>query len=87
MDEDRNIITLYDEEENEDRFEVLAVLDVDDGRYAILMPEDLNGGNDEAFVLKMEQDEDGELILTGIHGEELDTVVQAYEEIAKEQNN
>lgn len=35
MDEDRDIVVLYDEEDNECRFEVLAVLDVDDGRYAI----------------------------------------------------
>ena len=34
------MIVLYDEEDNECRFEVLAVLDVDEDRYAILMPEE-----------------------------------------------
>lgn len=85
MDDDRRIITLYDEKEKADRFEVLAVLDVDDDRYAILMPE---GGDDEAIVLKMGQQENGELILMGLNDEkELDTVVEAYEEMAREQNN
>ena len=88
MDEDRDIVVLYDEEDNECRFEVLAVLDVDDGRYAILMPEDGNEEEEEAYVLRIEQDENGEDILVGIDDdEELDTVVEAYEELARQQNN
>ncbi|HZX47412.1 MAG TPA: DUF1292 domain-containing protein [Clostridia bacterium] len=88
MEEDRDIVVLYDEENNECRFEVLAVLDVDDGRYAILMPEDGNEEEEEAYVLRIEQDENGEDILVGIDDdEELDTVVEAYEELARQQNN
>lgn len=88
MEEDRDIVVLYDEENNECRFEVLAVLDVDDGRYAILMPENGNEEEEEAYVLRIEQDENGEDILVGIDDdEELDTVVEAYEELARQQNN
>ena len=88
MDEDRDIVVLYDEEDNECRFEVLAVLDVDDGRYAILMPESGEEEEEEAYVLRIEQDENGEDILVGIDDdEELDTVVEAYEELARQQNN
>lgn len=88
MEEDRDIVVLYDEENNECRFEVLAVLDVDDGRYAILMPEDGDEEEEEAYVLRIEQDENGEDILVGIDDdEELDTVVEAYEELARQQNN
>ena len=88
MEEDRELIVLYDEEDNECRFEVLAVLDVDEDRYAILMPEEDYEGDGEAYVLRIEQDENGEDILVGIDdGEELDTVVEAYEELAKQQNN
>ena len=88
MDEDRDIVVLYDEEDNECRFEVLAVLDVDDGRYAILMPENEDEEEEEAYVLRIEQDENGEDILVGIDDdEELDTVVEAYEELARQQDN
>lgn len=88
MDGDIKTITLYDEENNECRFEVLAVLDVDEDRYAVLMPEDSDEGEEEAYVLRMEQDENGEGILVGIDDdEELDTVVEAYEEMARQQNN
>lgn len=88
MEEDRDIVVLYDEEDNECRFEVLAVLDVDDGRYAILMPEGGDEDEEEAYVLRIEQDENGEEILVGIDDdEELDTVVEAYEELARQQNN
>lgn len=88
MDEDIKTITLYDEENNECRFEVLAVLDVDEDRYAVLMPEDSDEGEEEAYVLRVEQDENGEGILVGIDDdEELDTVVEAYEEMARQQNN
>ena len=88
MEEDRDIVVLYDEENNECRFEVLAVLDVDDGRYAILMPESGEEEEEEAYVLRIEQDENGEDILVGIDDdEELDTVVEAYEELARQQDN
>ena len=52
------------------------------------MPEEDYEGDGEAYVLRIEQDENGEDILVGIDdGEELDTVVEAYEELAKQQNN
>ncbi len=88
MEEDREIVVLYDEEDNECQFEVLAVLDVDESRYAILMPAEADEDDEEAFVLRVEQDENGEDILVGIDNEEeLDTVVEAYEELAKQENH
>ena len=88
MEEDRELIVLYDEEDNECRFEVLAVLDVDEERYAILMPADDSDEDEEAYVLRIEQDEDGQDILIGIDNEqELNTVVEAYEELARQENN
>lgn len=89
MDEDREVIVLFDEEDNECHFEVLAVLDVDDNRYAVLLPITEDGDEEEeAYVLRIEQDENGEDILVGIDDdEELDTVVEAYEELARQENN
>jgi uncharacterized protein YrzB (UPF0473 family) len=88
LEEDKDIVVLYNEEDKECRFEVLAVLDVDEGRYAILMPEDGDEEDEEAYVLRIEKDENGQDILIGIDDdEELDTVVEAYEELARQQNN
>jgi uncharacterized protein YrzB (UPF0473 family) len=88
LEEDRELIVLYDEEDNECRFEVLAVLDVDEGRYAILMPADDNDEDEEAYVLRIEQDENGRDILIGIDNQhELNTVVEAYEELVRQENN
>jgi uncharacterized protein YrzB (UPF0473 family) len=88
LEEDRELIVLYDEEDNECRFEVLAVLDVDEGRYAILMPADDNDEDEEAYVLRIQQDENGRDILIGIDNQqELNTVVEAYEELARQENN
>ena len=88
MEEDRELIVLYDEEDNECRFEVLAVLDVDEGRYAILMPADDNDEDEEAYVLRIQQDENGRDILIGIDNQqELNTVVEAYEELVRQENN
>lgn len=87
MEEERQIIVLYDEDDRECRFEVLAVLDVDYGRYAILMPAEDGDGEEEAYVLRIEQDKKGEDILVGIDDEqELNTVVEAYEDLAKQEN-
>jgi uncharacterized protein YrzB (UPF0473 family) len=52
------------------------------------MPENGNEEEEEAYVLRIEQDENGEDILVGIDDdEELDTVVEAYEELARQQDN
>jgi uncharacterized protein YrzB (UPF0473 family) len=88
LDDERNIVVLYDEYNNECSFEVVAVLDVDDSRYAILLPADGDDEDEEAYVLRIEQDEDGQDILVGIEDdEELDSVVEAYEELIEEENN
>jgi uncharacterized protein YrzB (UPF0473 family) len=88
LDEDMDVIVLLDEDDNECRFEVVAVLDVDDNRYAILLPVDGDDYDEEAYVLRIEQDEDGQEILVGIDDdEELDSVVEAYEELIEEENN
>ena len=43
---------------------------------------------DEAYVLRIEQDENGEDILIGIDDEEeLNTVIEAYEELVREESN
>lgn len=93
MSEDMDFIVLYDEDGNETEFEVIATLELDDNEYAILLPSDaeIDPESDEVnevYVLRMEQDENGEDILVGIEDEdELNDVIKAYEELIKDESN
>jgi len=92
LEDEREMIVLYDEDDNEQEFEVLAVLDVDENRYAVLMPVseegEEEGNEDEAYILRVEEDEEGNDILVGLDDEEeLNTVVEAYEELAEQEDN
>lgn len=93
MSEEMDLIMLYDEDGNENEFEVVATLEVEDNEYAILLPRDDDRDPDaeevdEAYVLRIEQDENGEDVLIGIEDEEeLNMVIEAYEELAKEESN
>lgn len=93
MSEEMDMIVLYDEDGNETEFEVVATLEVDETEYAILLPRDDSRDPeaeiaDEAYVLRIEQDENGEDILVGIEDEEeLNAVIDAYEELVKEESN
>lgn len=88
-----DIILLYDEEGNETEFEVVATLELDENEYAILLPRDDERDPDaeeveEAYILRIEQDDDGEDVLVGIEDEEeLNAVIEAYEELVKEESN
>jgi len=93
MNEDMDIIVLYDEDGNETEFEVIATLELDDNEYAILLPKDAeiepeSDEVDEVYVLRMEKDENGEDVLVGIEDEEeLNDVIEAYEELIKDESN
>lgn len=93
MSEDMDFIVLYDEDGNETEFEVIATLEVNDNEYAVLLPTDadIDPESDEineVYVLRMEQDENGEDVLVGIEDEdELNTVIKAYEELIKDESN
>ena len=82
-----DIITIVDEDGNEHDVCVFGVLEVDGNKYAILAPmnedkddveqdgesgEDGEGG--DAFVLRFDQDEDGNEIMVGIDDEEWEKV-------------
>ena len=73
-------IVLLDEMGNEKEFQVLATFGLDDMDYAALLPlDDIEG---LTYLLRIEYVNQGELILAGIDDEEeLEDVVEAYEEI------
>ena len=76
-------IVLLDEMGNEKEFQVLATFGLDDMDYAALLPlDDIEG---LTYLLRIEYVNQGELILAGIDDEEeLEDVVEAYEEIQKD---
>ncbi|MCF6465660.1 DUF1292 domain-containing protein [Clostridium sp. Cult2] len=76
-------IVLLDEMGNKVEFQVLATFGLDDFEYAALLPVD--DMESLTYLLRIEYDDEGELVLVGIDDdEELNDVVEAYEEIKKE---
>ncbi|HHV26089.1 DUF1292 domain-containing protein [Anaerosalibacter bizertensis] len=75
-------IVLLDENGKEEEFEVAATFGLDDFNYAVLFP--INDEN-EAYILRMEYDDNNELVLVGIEDDdELNDAILAYESILKE---
>ncbi len=76
-------ITLTDEMGQEKEFIILATFGLDDDNYAALLPAD--DIESPTYILRMEESEDGEVVLMGIEEEEeLQAAIEAYEEIKKE---
>lgn len=76
-------ITLLDELGKEQEFIILATFGLDDEDYAALIPADNIEG--PTYILRMETDENGDLLLAGIDDEEeLQDAIEAFEEIQKE---
>jgi len=82
MEDRENTIVLTDEDGDEYEFTVIDVLDVDDREYLVLLPpEGEDTEADEAVILRLEVDENGEEVLYDIEDdEEWDRVSQAWEE-------
>jgi len=79
-----DIIILQDEDGNEHEFSIVDVLELDDNKYAILMP--TNEEMDEAVILKIDVDENGDEILVEIEDdEEWEAVARAWEEMLDEE--
>ena len=76
-------ILLLDEFGKEQEFLILATFGLDDADYAALLPTDDMEGL--TYILRMEKDDSGELILMGIDDEEeLQDAIDVYEEIQQE---
>ncbi len=76
-------ISLLDELGKEQEFIILATFGLDDEDYAALIPAD--NIESPTYILRMETDENGDLLLAGIDDEEeLEDAIQAFEEIQKE---
>ncbi|HYH04518.1 MAG TPA: DUF1292 domain-containing protein [Bacillota bacterium] len=69
-----NIITLVDEEGQEHRFDLLNIVELDEARYAVMIPEGTDVENseeeEEAVIFRIETDEEGEEVLVDIEDDE-----------------
>lgn len=76
-------IVLLDEFGKEQEFIILATFGLDDNDYAALLPlDDMEG---LTYILRMEKEDNGELILMGIDDDdELQDAIDAYEEFQQE---
>lgn len=78
-------ITLIDESGVEHEFEVEAFLDVDEEKYAVLIPL-AEEYADEAVIMRFGVDENGEDVLFDIESdEEWERVADAYDSFADEE--
>lgn len=87
MVDEEDIITLIDEDNNEVQFEHVLTLEIDGKEYILLSPlEPMEGlEEDEAIVLRVEKDENGEDIYVSLDDEnEIQTVYETYMEVIAE---
>lgn len=83
MTDKHETIILIDDDGNEIEFEVIATFDIEDREYAVLLPVDEE--EDEAYILKIEYDENGDMILVNIEDKaEFDDAAAVYEAIIDE---
>lgn len=91
--DDSDVIVLTDDEGNDHEFELLEILEVNDREYAVLAPldgegpaEDEDVGEDEAIILRVETDENGERVFSDIEDdEEWEAVAEAWESSLEEE--
>ena len=79
-------ITLMDEDNVEHQFELEAILDVGDHKYAVLIPlSEEYSESEEAIIMRFDTDEEGEEILYDIESdEEWDKVAEAYDNMIED---
>lgn len=76
-------ITLLDELGNKVEFQVLATFGIDDAEYLALLPVD--DMKSLTYLLRIDYDEDGGVVLVGIdNDDEFKDVIEVYEKIQKE---
>lgn len=81
------IITLIDEDETEHDFAVEGFLELNNQRYAILVPLEDND-EDEAIILRFAKDENGDEVLVDIEDDdEWDSVAAAYDAFVAEESD
>lgn len=78
---EEDVVVLVDEEGNEERFSIIDIVEKDDKKYAILVPED--DEEDEGMqIFRIEEDEDGEESLVFVDDDdEAEGVIEILDEM------
>ncbi|AYD40127.1 DUF1292 domain-containing protein [Clostridium fermenticellae] len=77
MENDAMTIMVNDEDGNEVEFRVITKLDIEDNEYVIVVPED-EKDYDEAVVLRIDKDSEGNDVLVTVDDDEFNMVQEAY---------
>ena len=82
-DQETNWITLVDEEGHEHRFNLLNIVEVDNAKYAVMIPEFQEAEEEEeAVIFRIETDAEGEEVLVDIEDDdEFAKVCEALDEM------
>lgn len=73
------LVTLVDEDGNEQEFEVIEIFEVDGKEYVAIAPPEGEEDDDEVMVFRLEVDENGEELLHDIEDDdEWNKVADAY---------
>jgi len=83
---DGNIV-LVDEDDNEHEFAVIDIFDLEGKQYAVLQPVE-GDGNEDAIILRLEQDEVGNDLLADIEDDlEWEAAAQYWEDNFSEEDD
>ena len=82
-----NVVNLIDENGEEVPFEIILTLEAEEKEYAILMPLEDNEDNEdeEAYIYRIDEDEQGEMLVPLEDDNEYSTVVAVYEALMEEE--
>ena len=80
-----NIINLIDENGVERQFEIILTLEAEGKEYAILMPVEEEEEAEEALVFRIDQDEQGEILVPLEDDKEYEIVVDVYNTLMEEE--
>jgi uncharacterized protein YrzB (UPF0473 family) len=86
--QETNWITLVDEEGHEHRFNLLNIVEIDNAKYAVMIPEikEPEDDQEEAVIFRIDTDEEGEEVLVDIEDDdEFAKVCEALDELELEQ--
>lgn len=85
--DEKDLVILTDEEGLEHQFIIVDMVEVESGVYAILMPMQVAGEEDDYYVImKVVHEGDEEVLMTIEDDEEYDSVAKVIEELYSEED-
>lgn len=73
-------LVLVDEDGQEYRYSLERVVEMENKKYVVMVPEIQEGEEEEAHVFRLESDEDGEEVLVDVEDAELEKIQQMLDQ-------